>query len=56
MTASTLRNLSHIPAGGETLRKLVQKGFFTEDEELKKIVLDTIRRAKENKKAARGAR
>ena len=52
LTASTLRSLSNIPGGSETLKELVQKGFFTEDKELKKIVLDAIRRDEEKKKTA----
>ena len=53
LTTSTVSGLNNTPAASEALTQLVRKGFITDDEELKRIILDAVRRAEEeNKKAA----
>ncbi|MGA2254066.1 MAG: polysaccharide biosynthesis/export family protein, partial [Thermoguttaceae bacterium] len=51
LTTSTLNGLNGPPADSEVLKELVRKGFFTDDEQLKQLMLDAIRlREQENKK------
>ncbi len=52
LTTSTVSGLNSTPGADEVLKELVRKGLITDDEELKKIVLDVIRRDEEGKKAA----
>jgi len=53
LTTSTVGSLNGTPGADEVLKELVRKGFITDDEELKKTVLDAIRlREEESKKAA----
>jgi hypothetical protein len=52
LTTSTLDGLKGPPADSGVLKELVRKGFFTDDEELKQLMLDAIRlREQETKKA-----
>jgi autotransporter-associated beta strand protein len=52
LTASTLRNLSGPAANNEVFKELVRKGVFTDDEELKKLVLDAMRLGEQKNKKA----
>ncbi len=54
LTTSTVSGLNNTPATSETLKQLVRKGFISDDEELKRIVLDAVRRAEEESKKAAG--
>ena len=52
LTTSTMSSLSGTSGADELLKELVRKGLITDDEDLKKLVLDMIRRDEEGKKAA----
>ncbi len=51
LTTSTVQGLNGTPAAEKLLKELVRKGLITDDEELKKIVLDAIRHDEESRKA-----
>jgi len=55
LTTSTVSGLKSTPAAAELVKELVRKGFITDDEELKRIVLDAIRRDEESNTAGRKA-
>jgi hypothetical protein len=42
-TTSSVGGLNSNPAAEAVVKQLVQKGYFTDDEELKRIVLDAMR-------------
>ena len=52
LTTSIIGGLNGTPGADEVVKELVRKGIITDDEEMKKIVLDAIRRDEESKKAA----
>ena len=55
LTAATISGLQSTPGAGQLVKELVQKGLISDDEELKKIVLDLVRCAEQHKKADRKA-
>jgi hypothetical protein len=54
ITANTIRGLNNAPDADKVVSELVRKGIITDDEELKKIILDAIRGHNEQGKKAAG--
>jgi polysaccharide export outer membrane protein len=51
LTASTLHGMRNTPGAGKLVEELIDKGFITEDRELRKTLLDAIHGAEESKKS-----